>query len=259
MHDEMGNYYVTTMDSRLRVAFIPEESEILPDSTALWQVRARTALYRQPVWTAAFTDETPPEIVAGLTAALDADVTNNTRERDRYLTRNDHPDAVWEVMRTAGWHMAVDGLRVTATSPDGLASLTYRPPSTYGRHPVPRSEAWRATVYPSADARRSLWEADFHSAAPAHLVVSFATALTNPAPLTRESATIPSQCRAYARPLHEPSANRAPVAPTPLDIRRVHAARARSVRTSDSTLRWSTTSQMRPAPASAPAGPRRQR
>ncbi|WP_406220759.1 DUF317 domain-containing protein [Streptomyces decoyicus] len=241
MGDEMGNHYITTCNSQLRVAFVPEASEIVPDGAALWQVRARTEMYRPPVWTAAFTDETPPEIIAGLTAALDADVTNSTWRRQPYLTRNDHSDVVWDAMRTAGWQVSVEGLRVKATSPDGLASFAYRPPSTYGPQPVPRSEAWRATVYTSPDARRSLWEADFHSATPAHLVASFATALINPEPLTRESVTLPDECRAHARPLHEPIADRAPAAPTPLDIRRVQAAPARSIRTSDSTLRWSTT------------------
>lgn len=205
MDDEMGNHYVTTCDSQLRVAFVPEVSEIIPDSTALWQVRARTEMYRPPVWTAAFTDETPPEIIAGLTAALDADVTSSTWKRHPYLTRNDHPDVVWDVMRTAGWQMSVDGLRVKATSPDKLVTFEYRPPSTYGQRPVPRSEAWRATVYTSHDARRPLWEADFHSATPAQLVASFAKALINPQPLTRESATLPEECRAQPDRCTSPS------------------------------------------------------
>ncbi|MGX1759881.1 DUF317 domain-containing protein [Streptomyces lydicus] len=243
MGDELGNHYTTTCDSQLRVAFVPEESEILPDGSALWQVHARTGMFQAPLWTAAFTDETPPEIIAGLTAALDADVSDGSWGRHPYLTRNDHPDVVWDVMRTADWQVTVDGLRVKATSPDGLASFAYRPSSLYGPRPVPRGEAWRATVYTSPDARRPLWEADFHSATPAHLVASFATALTNPAPLTRESVMLPEECRAHARPLHEPITERASVAPTPLDIRRVQAARTRSIRTSDSTLRWSTTSQ----------------
>ncbi|MGY4968364.1 DUF317 domain-containing protein [Streptomyces nigrescens] len=251
MHDEMGNFYVTTMGGQLRVAFIPEVSELIPDATALWQIRARNGHGEPSTWTAAFTDETPPEIIAGLTAALDADVTHSGWGTDPYLTRDDHPDVVWNVMREAGWQVTADGLHVKATSPDRLASLAYRPPSTFGGRGVVRDEAWRATVRATPDARRTLWEADFHSATPAHLIAAFATALTNPDPLTRESATVPRSCRTYARPLHAPT----PPTPTPLDVRRAHAARPRSVSTAPSLLRWSTATRT-PSAAASTAGTR---
>ncbi|MGW3937375.1 DUF317 domain-containing protein [Streptomyces sp. NBC_00024] len=71
---------------------------------------------------------------------------------------------------------------MTATSPDRLARLEYRPPSSFGGVTVARDEAWRARILAAPDARRALWEADFHSATPAHLVAAFATALADPRP-----------------------------------------------------------------------------
>jgi hypothetical protein len=127
MSDEMGNFYVTTMGSQLRVAYLPEASELMPDATALWQIRCRTDLHAPPTWTAAFTDETPPEIVAAVTAALDADVTAGRWDDEPYRERDDHPEMVWEVLRTARWQITVDGWHITATSPDRLARLEYRP------------------------------------------------------------------------------------------------------------------------------------
>src|SRR3954451_5025119 len=91
MSDEMGNFYVTTMGSQLRIAYVPEASELMPDATALWQIRCRTDLHAPPTWTAAFTDETPPEIIASVTAALDADVTAGRWNYEPHRERDDHP------------------------------------------------------------------------------------------------------------------------------------------------------------------------
>ncbi|MEH0507253.1 DUF317 domain-containing protein [Streptomyces scabiei] len=259
MSDEMGNFYVTTMGSQLRIAYVPEASELMPDATALWQIRCRTDLHAPPTWTAAFTDETPPEIVAAVTAALDADVTAGRWNDEPYRERDDHPEMVWEVLRAARWQITVDGWHITATSPDRLARLEYRPPSSFGGHKVARDEAWRARILAAPDARRALWEADFHSATPAHLVAAFATALADPAPVSRERACVPRECHAHLRPL-KPDASAAPravAAPTPRDLARARAARSPALPTA-SVPRWSTTT--RPPAVAAPAvtpGPRR--
>ncbi|MFB7270736.1 DUF317 domain-containing protein [Streptomyces sp. NPDC056244] len=241
MHDEMGNFYATTYDSRLRVAYLPEVSELMPDATALWQIRARTDHTTSPLWTAAFTDETPPEIVAAVTTQLNADVSASTAKAAAHLQRNDHPDTVWDVLRAADWRISVAGWHVEAHSPDTLVSLAYRPPVRTDGRGVPRDEAWRATIVATPGARRALWEADFHSATPAHVVAAFARGLVDPAPLSREQDTVPDACRSHARPVTAPEPERSASIrhrPTPLDVARARLVRPPAVTTS--VPRWST-------------------
>ncbi|KPI02843.1 protein of unknown function DUF317 [Actinobacteria bacterium OK074] len=155
---------------------------------------------------------------------------------------------MWEVLRAARWEITVDGWHITATSPDRLARLEYRPPSSFGGRAVTRDGAWRARIIATSDAGLALWEAEFHSATPAHLVAALAAALADPALISRDRDCVPPECHAYMRPLtpDAPAVPRAAAVPTPRDL-----ARARTVRdpapVNVSVPRWSTTTRP-PAP-----------
>ncbi|WP_225847255.1 DUF317 domain-containing protein [Streptomyces sp. HPF1205] len=257
MNDELGNFYITTMGSQLRVAFVPEASELMPDATALWQIRARDGWPPREVWSAAFTDDTPPEIIAAVTAELDATVTaDHGRERyiDRGITHDEDPAQVWEVFRAAKWQVTASGFLAHAQSSDELVRVAYRDPRRVGR-----DEAWLATVRDPGGARRPLWEAWFHSATPTRVVRAFAAALTDPAPVSREAESLTASCRPYATPLHPPAPVPQPAAvPTPLEL--AHRLRNRATALQAvSVPRWftgTTTRTIPPAPlATVPARP----
>ncbi|WP_373463570.1 DUF317 domain-containing protein [Streptomyces sp. B4I13] len=51
-------------------------------------------MHAPPTWTAAFTNKTPPEIVAAVTAALDADVAAGRWDDEPYRERDGRPAMV---------------------------------------------------------------------------------------------------------------------------------------------------------------------
>ncbi|WUH90338.1 DUF317 domain-containing protein [Streptomyces sp. NBC_00433] len=259
MSDELGNHYVTTRGSQLRVAFVPEVSELMPDATALWQLRARDGWPLRDVWSAAFSDHTPPEILAAITAELDAAVTID-RGRELFLDRGIADDedvaAVWETFRAANWHVTPAGFLAHAISPDELVCVAYRDPRRVGR-----GDAWRAVVADPGGGRRPLWEASFHSATPTRILRAFATAMTDPGPVSRDADLLTASCRPYATPIHPPaSVPERPAVPTPLEVARRQRHQATAPRTV-SVPRWSTSTATRqlpsPPPAAAAAGPAR--
>ncbi|WP_433892616.1 DUF317 domain-containing protein [Streptomyces sp. CA-111067] len=253
MSDELGNFYITTRGSQLRVAFVPETSELMPDATALWQIRAREDWPPRDVWSASFTDDTPPEIIAAITAELDTALTTD-RGRELYLDRGIADDediaAVWETFRAANWNVTPAGFLAHAVSPDELAVVAYRDPRRVGR-----GDAWRAVVGDPGGGRRPLWEASFHSATPAWVLRVFAAAMTDPAPISRNGASLAVSCRSYAAPLHPPvPVPERPAVPTPLEVARRQQRQATPPRTV-SVPRWSTSTATHqlPPPPSPPA------
>lgn len=259
MHDELGNFYITTMGSQLRVAFVPESSELMPDTTALWQIRTRDGWPPREVWSAAFTDFTPPEIIAAVTAELDAAITTDQGQElyiDRGIAHDEDPARVWEVFRAASWKTAGSGFVARAESPDELVRVAYRDPRLVGR-----DQAWLATVSDPSDGIRPLWEAWFHSATPTRVVRAFAAALTDPTPISRDAHTLAVSCRPYTTPLHPPTPVPQPTAvPTPRELARRLRNRAPALR-AVSVPRWSTsttTHSLPPArPEAVPAHPAR--
>lgn len=259
MNDELGNFYITTMGSQLRVAFVPEASELIPDATALWQIRARDGWPPREVWSAAFTDDTPPEIIAAVTAELDAAVTSDHGRElyiDRGIAHDEDPAAVWNTFQAANWQVTGSGFLARALSPDELVRVAYRDPRRVGR-----DEAWLATVHDPGGGRRPLWKAVFHSATPTPVVRAFAAALTDPAPVSREAEALTAACRPYATPLHPPTpAPQRAAVPTPRELAQRLRNRSPALQ-AVSVPRWSTSTTTRtitPAqPTAVPARPAR--
>ncbi|MEC3997184.1 DUF317 domain-containing protein [Actinacidiphila sp. DG2A-62] len=253
MHDELGNHYVSTGGSQLRIAFVPEVSELMPDATALWQIRAREGWPPRDVWSAALTDDTPPEIIAAITAALDAAVSNEPGRElytDRGISHDADPAAVWEIFREAHWRVTAAGFLAHAESPDELVQVAYRNPRSVGR-----DRAWLATIA-DPEGNRPLWEAWLHSATPTFVLRAFATALTDPTPIPRDVDMLAPSCRPYATPLLPAPPAVQTAVPTPLELarrqpRRPSAPHARSI------PRWSTSTRPAspmPTPTSASLG-----
>ncbi len=202
--DERGNRYANDTASRLTVAFLPEASDVLFDATTVWQIRGRAAPGQKWLWTAALTEGTPPEFIGAVAKAIDRDLASGEQGQQRVLVGGDdnHPDLIWNRLREADWYITASGWHVHGTSPDGLARISYRPAGIKRR--IPSDQAWRVTVSRDGHVMHALWEADFHNAVPVHLIVAFADALTDPAPLTRNSRDIPESSHAFATPRINP-------------------------------------------------------
>ncbi|MEV8023024.1 DUF317 domain-containing protein [Streptomyces sp. NPDC086554] len=191
---EPGNVHAFADRDRAYVGFLPEPCQEVR-ARGLWHIEARQARWAAPVWEAAMSDHTPPELVAAFTAALAQDAALGGEEPP-YLHRDDHPDVVWEPLRRAGWDVHVAGFAVRALAPGLLVHVGYTPPRPESgpRMQLAREEAWEIEVRPSP-AGAALWWAYFHAATPAHLIGAFTTALSDPAPLWREEHQIPRQAR----------------------------------------------------------------
>ncbi|MFE7782176.1 DUF317 domain-containing protein [Streptomyces nigrescens] len=74
-----------------------------------------------------------------------------------------------------------------------------------------------------ATANSARWHATFSTRTPSHLIAATAAALADPTPVPRYEAEMPKRNLTAARVTPVP-----PPVPTPLDVRRATAARARS-------------------------------
>jgi hypothetical protein len=59
-HDDLGNFYLSSPDTRLRIGFMPE------GTYSLWYVAAYPDPFGAPQWTAWACDHTPEEVVGAL-------------------------------------------------------------------------------------------------------------------------------------------------------------------------------------------------
>ncbi|UED86340.1 DUF317 domain-containing protein [Streptomyces profundus] len=195
--DDTGNSYAISDTDNLQIAYLPDLDEN-------WQLDARAysgAPWGQ-LWTATFSIDTPTEFVTAVTTTLHHDLGAGPQRRQRVLRadphdKDDDPDNVWEVLRTAHWRVATRRCAITATSPDGLVEIHYRADGAF----VPPREAWTVTAASTRDDPFALWDATFHEATPPHLITAFTQALTAPHPLTRHSAQLARTTAPYARPL----------------------------------------------------------
>ncbi|MFB7672718.1 DUF317 domain-containing protein [Kitasatospora purpeofusca] len=247
-HDDLGNYYVSTVEGRIRVAFIPEQ-----DWDTLWKIAVHTDAFSEPVWVANFSADAPTEIVTAVTTELaamyraDEDSWIHARRPGVLESLAPYAAARWT------WDTRSGPLGdVAAKSPDGHAQVRY------SRTPLTSDESEQA----GQDGRYTLcaggshegWYGRFSSATPARILAAAAGAMLDSAPVARY--------RDFLSPYARRNATITPILPppTPLDVHRSLAARTRSaplaLRSTPAarpavTLAWSTAT-----PATAPAGAR---
>ncbi|MEU4200808.1 DUF317 domain-containing protein [Streptomyces sp. NPDC026294] len=249
---------VTSPDHRIRIRWFGDDYN-------LWKITAAADAASPPEWTATFNQNIPPEIVAGLTAALAHDW---DAESDRFLVRPTSKywaDSV-RPLAEAGWKQAAtERGTVKISSPDKQAGA-WIDTRHYGRD----DETMMLWAGPPGYLSRA--EAVFTSGTPAHLVAATAAAMADPAPVTRERHMIHRQVAHLVRltPVEAPVPAES-CAPTPLDVRRtavsaavqrasrdpraaarVHAAR---IRTSAPSARTTPAATSQP-PDSLPSGAR---
>lgn len=167
-----------------------------------------------------FDTPTPTELVTAFTTAL---ATSYTKGPDTYLSGTAHPnDQALRPLTQAGWTRTDTWAATLFTAPDQLAGLTYS-------RQLPSSQAelhfdtHRWLLWGGQDGYSSRWYASFTSRTPIHLIAATTARLADPAPVLRYAPEVPSRNRgaAHITPVTPP-------VPTPLDVRRASAARART-------------------------------
>ncbi|MGW5442772.1 DUF317 domain-containing protein [Streptomyces asiaticus] len=132
-----------------------------------WTIHG-TATAHQGEWTAILGQQTPVEIVAGLTDAL-------TRPGSA------HAPNVWAPLQEQHWHTRFEGEHYVATSPDGATWMQYR-------QGADGSAMWWSGA---KDQQGNVWTAHFSPNAPMHLVQAFSAELASPDPVMRPRGRVP--------------------------------------------------------------------
>ncbi|MEU6015052.1 DUF317 domain-containing protein [Streptomyces sp. NPDC047515] len=213
--DELANVYVSSPDQHVRLGFLPEG----PDNT-LWKVAAHSDPFGPPDWLTTFDSNTPTELVTAFTTAL---ATSYAKDPDAALTSPRRPaEEGFRPLEEAGWKRGSWQLTTLFTAPDELAGLTYRG-GVLDRHAELRGDQDRWLLWGGRDGFSSRWYATFTSSVPVDLITATTARLADPSPVLRYELEVPERNRGAARirPV-------SPQVPTPLDVRRAAAARARS-------------------------------
>ncbi|WP_327175426.1 DUF317 domain-containing protein [Streptomyces sp. NBC_01335] len=214
---------VTSPDHRIRVGWFGDDFE-------LWKITASEDALAAPRWTATANHLTPPEIVAGLTAALAHDYAESSPfESDvRFLNR---PSPYWadavQPLIDAGWERGGGAERGTIEiiAPDKQAGVVIDNRLHGGDDQT--VELWSGP--PGWGTRAEIL---FTARTPSHLVAATAAAMADQAPVKRERhqfdhdlahlvTLAPVRPTGIARP--DPGL---PRAPTPLDVRRTSVTQA---------------------------------
>ncbi|WP_240634240.1 MULTISPECIES: DUF317 domain-containing protein [Streptomyces] len=155
-------------DHRLHLTLEPEADEFM----ASWRIHPA----EDRAWSAQFGGNTPVEIIAGFTDAL-----NSAGPRPQEAD-------LWRLAADRGRAMQLAGSERAALSPDETACLARV--SSLAETPI-----WRWTVQvsvPRSDGRhRWIWNASIDEAAPPAALTGFVAALTDPAPLLRGEGQTP--------------------------------------------------------------------
>ncbi|MFH8515753.1 DUF317 domain-containing protein [Streptomyces gelaticus] len=213
--DELANVYASSLDQHVRLGFLPEG----PDNT-LWKVAAHSDPFGPPDWLATFDANTPTELVTAFTTTLAA---RYSEDPDAVLTGARRPaEEGIRPLEDAGWKRGDWQLTTLFTAPDELAGLTYRG-GVLDPHAELRGDQDRWLLWGGHDGYSSRWYATFTTAVPVDLIAATTARLADPAPVIRYESEVPKRNRNAAR-----IRRTAPPVPTPLDVRRAAAARARS-------------------------------
>jgi Domain of unknown function (DUF317) len=252
---------VTSPDHRIRIGWFGDDYD-------LWKIAAYEDAVSTPRWTATFNHNTPPEIVAGLTAALAHD----------YEDGNDHflaePSMYWadsaQPLTDAGWSQGAAQLgTVEILAPDRQAGALIDK-----RHYGTDDVTW--TLWAGPPGWGSRGETTFTTRTPSHLIAATAAAMADPAPVIRTRHQVHHAVEHLVRltPVQPPTPTRSPT-PTPLDVRRtavtaavtraahdqhtdrrVRAAQARTTTTSPRSGAGNATPPGTVGPAAAHTAPR---
>lgn len=213
--DDAADVYLSSPQQHIRLGYLPEG----PDHT-LWKVTAHTDPFGLPLWMATFDTATPIELVTAFTTALANSYANGP---DSYRTDTDRAvDGALRPLTEAGWKHENLRAETLCTAPDQLAGLTYSRQFLAPEAEL-REDAARWVLWGGRDGYISSWYASFTSHTPLHLIAATTARLADPAPVLRYERDVPARNRGAAH-----IAPARPPVPTPLDVRRASAARARS-------------------------------
>ncbi|MFE7312868.1 DUF317 domain-containing protein [Streptomyces sp. NPDC057555] len=213
-HDELANVYVTSPEQHIRLGYLPEGED-----TTLWKIAVHSDPFGPPRWLATFDSSTPTELVTAFTTALAHDYAQG---HDTYLYGGTGRHRGFQPLVDAGWRTDKGPHLSVSVAPDGLAEMNHvRGALDHQAELSGYQYRWSASG--GRDGYRSSWHATFTTHTPSHLIAATATALANPTPVPRYEAEIPKRNLAAAHVTPVP-----PPVPTPLDVRRATAARARS-------------------------------
>ncbi|WP_425543623.1 DUF317 domain-containing protein [Streptomyces luteireticuli] len=226
----------------MRLGYLPEG-----DDDGLWRISAYDDAFGSVRWAATFNNRTPTEFVTAFTTAL---AQAYTQGPDTYLHgATNEPAQAFTPLTAVGWQHDRRAWTDELTAPDSLARLTYEhlAPDHQSEIAGHHSRWW---LRGGTGRRYPDWYATFTTHTPTQLITATTTAIADPAPVTRCSRELSLLTRNHAQLTPIP-----PPIPTPLDVRRAHAARARTA-----TTQRHGTATPRPAPPSAtPAVGRRVR
>ena len=232
---------VVAPDQRIRIGWFG-------DDYLLWKIAAYPDAVSAPRWTATFNQNTPPEIVAGLTAALARDYQDGN---DRFLAA---ASPYWaegiQPLRDAGWIRAsAERGTVEIVAPDQQAGAVI----DRRRHDTD-DVTW--TLWAGPPGRGTRAEATFTTRTPSHLIAATAAAMADPTPVVRARHQISRDMAHLVRltPI-EPDEQAASQNPSIGDEDAGLRVRAARMRTTPASQAGSSDTPDRPG-ATSPAGPR---
>ncbi|KQV20960.1 MULTISPECIES: DUF317 domain-containing protein [unclassified Kitasatospora] len=235
-HDERGNFFVATSDGRIRVGFIPEQ-----DWDTLWKIAVAPDAFAPPRWVGNFSADTPIEIVAAVTTEL---VRMYSPDDETWLAERTCDALEWVgPYAAAGWTARNPGWgQLEFLSPDGHASINCR------QRPIDSQDAEQAGQdgrFMIGTVHSAGWYGRFSRGTPARILAAASTAMLSPEPVLRyrDALDLYTRRTATITPVTPP-------APSPLDVHRALAAKARSTPpivsaappTPAATLAWTTSS-----------------
>ncbi|MER6531639.1 DUF317 domain-containing protein [Streptomyces sp. NPDC001508] len=152
------------LDSPDRLVRIVYDPYVQPGG---WTIRGKATAHQEEWW-AILGQQTPVEIVAGLTDALTQ-------------PRSAHAPNVWAPLQEQDWNRDRSNGNFTATSPDDTAWMQFRTGQNGDAN-------WWAAA---RDEHGNGWHAAFSASTPMRLLQSFAAALASPEPVMRPRGRVP--------------------------------------------------------------------
>ncbi|MEU2131801.1 DUF317 domain-containing protein [Streptomyces sp. NPDC018352] len=232
---------ITSPDHRIKVAWFGDDYDV-------WRISASENPVSELRWSARINQNTPPELVHGLTSAL---ANEWSEDATSFLAPPSYrwTDAVQPLL-DAGWERKPPSRgTVEIISPDQLAGVSIDIVNT-----DPHADVYVLWAGPQGWGTRA--EAVFTARTPKHLIAAMAAAFVDPSPVVRTRTLLNPRLAQLAQlaqltPVTPPR----PTVPTPRDARLQAARRPAAVGTS-SVPRWST-STLPPVGAGGSLPPRR--